>query len=248
MRVSVCMATYNGVDYIGEQLSSILSQLGEDDEIIISDDHSTDKTIEFLRQCQQNDNRIKVYINNSGKGYTKNFENALKKATGEFIFLADQDDVWLPGKVDKYLALFDSYDFIVSDCHVVDQYLNITSYSHFKMHQVRSGFFINFIRPRYIGACMAFRKNVLIMALPFPGYQKYIAHDYWLSLIAESNFKVSILEEPYLLYRRHSNNTSTGGIKSKNTLYHKVLVRFITGMMLLRRWLKVNNDKVNMDV
>lgn len=242
------MATYNGGDYIDEQLSSILSQLGNNDEVIISDDHSTDKTMELLLQFQQNDHRIKIYSNNTGRGYTNNFENALKNATGEFIFLADQDDIWLPGKVNRYLTLFEDCDFIVSDCHVVDQSLNITSSSHFKMHQVRSGFFRNFIRPRYIGACMAFRKNVLVMALPFPGYQKYIAHDYWLSLVAELNFKVSMLEAPYLLYRRHSNNTSTGGIKSKNTIYHKVMVRFITGMMLLRRWLKVKNDKVNMDV
>lgn len=233
MRISVCMATYNGARYIKEQLESILVQLGDDDEVVISDDGSTDETIEIIKSID--DGRVKLFFNNGERGYTNNFENALNKSLGKFIFLSDQDDIWLLGKVRKYLELFEVYDFIVSDCHVVDEVLNVIEESHFNVHQVKAGFFHNFLLPRYIGACMAFNRRVLTMALPFPGYQKYIAHDYWLSLIAELNFNVCVLKEQYLLYRRHSSNTSTGGIKSKNPLHHKIKVRLITGIMLGKR-------------
>lgn len=98
--ISVCLATYNGQQYILEQLQTILPQLSEDDEIIISDDNSTDNTVNLIKSI--NDNRIKIFINKSGKRiYTKNFENAINHSLGDFIFLCDQDDVWMPNKVES---------------------------------------------------------------------------------------------------------------------------------------------------
>lgn len=94
--ISVCMATYNGEEYIKEQLESILCQLGEMDEIIISDDGSTDNTLNIIESY--NDSRIKIHINTGKHGFVYNFENALQKAKGEYIFLSDQDDIWLPEK------------------------------------------------------------------------------------------------------------------------------------------------------
>lgn len=232
MKISVCMATYNGEKYIREQLESILSQLSADDEVIISDDGSSDETIAVVRSV--NDPRIKIIFNDGPRGYTNNFENSLKNCTGGIIFLADQDDVWLPGKVNKYIELLKDYDFIVGDCRVVDDKLGVLSVSHFKSCNVKKGFFNNLTFPRYIGACMAFNRNVLSMALPFPSHTKYIAHDYWLSLIAELKYNVCLLNEPFMLYRRHSSNASTGGEKSKNTFYHKVMVRFITCLVLIK--------------
>lgn len=233
MKISVCMATYNGALYVRAQLESILSQLSEKDELIISDDGSTDNTIEIIKGIA--DSRIRLIFNNGEKGYTNNFENALRHSVGDYIFLSDQDDIWLPGKVNRYLKLFERYDFVVSDCHIVDAQLNSIKSSHFKLHNVKQGFFRNYLLPRYVGACMAFRRVVLDSALPFPGFQKYIAHDYWLSLIAELKYKVYVLNEPYILYRRHSNNTSNGGLKSSNSLYHKVMVRGVAGAMLCKR-------------
>ncbi|EXY58193.1 glycosyltransferase, partial [Bacteroides fragilis] len=96
--ISVCIATYNGEKFIVEQLKTILSQLTDFDEIIISDDHSSDCTLSLIRSFR--DPRIKIYLNENDKGYTSNFENALKKATGEIIFIADQDDIWKKDKVD----------------------------------------------------------------------------------------------------------------------------------------------------
>ena len=91
--ISVCIATYNGEKYIKEQLLSILPQLGKKDEVIISDDHSTDNTLDIVKGL--NDNRIKIVMNNREKGYTSNFENALSYAIGDYIFLSDQDDIWM---------------------------------------------------------------------------------------------------------------------------------------------------------
>ncbi|MEH8175713.1 glycosyltransferase family 2 protein [Aeromonas veronii] len=233
MKVSVCMATYNGEKYIKQQLESILCQLNADDEVIISDDGSNDETIDVVRRL--NDSRIKIIINDGPRGYTNNFENALKNCNGGIVFLADQDDVWLPGKVNKYIDMLKSYDFIVGDCRVVDDKLDELSASHFKSCNVKKGFFNNLVFPRYIGACMAFNRNVLSIALPFPGHTKYIAHDYWLSLIAELRFNVCVLNEPFMLYRRHSSNASTGGGRSKNTFPHKMKVRIIACSMLIKR-------------
>ena len=94
--ISVCIATYNGAEYLREQVESILSQLEEEDEIVVSDDSSTDTTIEILQSF--GDRRIKIF-KNPAKGFVRNFENALRQAQGDFIFLSDQDDVWLPNKV-----------------------------------------------------------------------------------------------------------------------------------------------------
>ena len=96
---SVCMATYNGQKYLREQIESILCQLSANDELVISDDHSTDSTVDIIRSY--GDSRIKMYANELTKGVTHNFENALNKSKGDIIFLADQDDVWLPNKISK---------------------------------------------------------------------------------------------------------------------------------------------------
>ena len=104
--ISVCIATYNGEKYIREQLDSILPQLGLDDEVIISDDSSTDNTLKIIEEY--NDCRIKIFSNNKFYSPILNFENALKKAQGDFIFLSDQDDIWKSNKVEvvmKYLNM-----------------------------------------------------------------------------------------------------------------------------------------------
>ena len=96
--VSVCMATKNGAKFIREQLDSILAQLDPSDEIIISDDASTDETISLIESY--NDNRIRLLKNKLSVGISRNFEISLNVSKGEFIFLADQDDVWAPNKVE----------------------------------------------------------------------------------------------------------------------------------------------------
>lgn len=226
MNISVCIATYNGERYIVEQLVSILSQLAVDDEVIVSDDCSSDRTIEMIESL--NDTRVTVFSNPEQLGYTKNFENALKNCSGDVIFLADQDDVWLDGKVQKVMSALATSDFVVTDCSLTDESLNVTQASHFNLHNINSGFLKNLLLPRYVGACMAFKRSVLEFSLPFPKHNQYTPHDYWISLIAESKFRVSLLREPLMLYRRHGKNASNGGQRSRVPLVRRFAIRMIT--------------------
>ena len=112
--VSVCMATYNGEKYIHRQLVSILNQIDFDDEVIISDDSSTDNTLSIVKQFD--DHRIQVFTNQGVSGPVGNFESALFRASGDYIILADQDDFWLPKKVDLVKSLLQDNDLLLSDC------------------------------------------------------------------------------------------------------------------------------------
>lgn len=116
--VSVCLACYNGERYIAEQLNSVLDQLLPYDEIIVSDDASTDQTAAVVHALK--DNRIRFHQNECGLGIVRNFEQALAHARNDLIFLCDQDDIWLPGKVDRMVASLNNAVMVVSDCRVVD--------------------------------------------------------------------------------------------------------------------------------
>jgi glycosyltransferase involved in cell wall biosynthesis len=232
-KISVCLATYNGGKYIKEQLDSILRQLSENDEVIISDDGSSDNTLSIVNEI--NDERIKIFLNKGEKGFTKNFENALNEAVGNIIFLSDQDDVWVDGKVNKMVLELNKYDFVISDATYVDENLNTTFGSHIKHQNMKQGLIRTILLPRYIGACMAFKKEVLEFALPFPKKSKYCVYDYWLPLIAELYFKFNIIEEELLLFRRHGENASNAGLKSPYSIMHRLKVRLYTVIHLIMR-------------
>ena len=233
MKISVCMATYNGEQFISEQINSILKQLKDEDELIISDDGSSDKTTTIISEIK--DPRIKFIVNDGEKGYTRNFENALKFSKGDIIFLSDQDDVWVDNKVEIMLKRLENSDMVVSNATIVDAQLKEISESHFQVYNVKKGFWNNFLKTRYIGACMAFKREVLNRALPFPKHQKYCAHDYWLTIVGEAFYKVTLEETPLLLYRRHGQNASSGGESSKNSLLKKIIVRIYCLLNLLNR-------------
>ena len=104
--VSVAMAAYNGAPFIGNQIESILSQLKEGDELIISLDPSSDNTEEIIRAFAKRDRRIK-WLRGEGKGLVNNFGNAIRHCSNDIIFLSDQDDLWKKGKVDIVLSYFE---------------------------------------------------------------------------------------------------------------------------------------------
>lgn len=229
--ISVCLASYNGELYIKEQIDSILPQLSDNDEIVISDDSSSDSTIKILMSYE--DERIKLYKNHTKKSPVFNFENALKHAKGDYIFLCDQDDIWLPNKVKTIIPFFDKYDLIVSDCKVVDKRLNVLENSFFDSLKSGKGFWKNFTKNTYLGCCMAFKKEVLDYALPFPS--KIAMHDIWIGLLAELNGNSFFLKEQLILYRRHNNNASFGGGKSKNSFLIKIKYRTLLFIELMNR-------------
>ena len=208
MSVSVAMAACNGKPYIQEQVDSILEQLDGNAELIISCDPSADGTREYLRELYGGDGRV-ICIGGPGKGIAKNFENALKHCGNEYVFLSDQDDVWLPGKVENVMREFSRTHaaLILHDAEIVDESLHCIQPSFFEWRGCKSGFYHNLLRNSYIGCCMAFKKELLSAALPFP--DRLPMHDQWLGLLAERYAEVRLLNEPLIRYRRHGNNASS---------------------------------------
>lgn len=221
-KISVCLATHNGEKYIREQIDSILSQLNDDDEIIVSDDGSEDTTISIL--CSYRDKRLKLYESEWKSDPIRNFENALNHCTGEIIFLSDQDDLWLPGKIKTMAQALEKYDLVLSDCYVVDDKLQPLYPSLFKISSASPGFWKNLWKNSYTGCCMAFNRKVLNKALPFP--KDIPMHDQWIGLVGELFFSTAIINEKLTLYRRHSNTTTKTGTRSNYGLVSKIKFRF----------------------
>ncbi|WP_343689608.1 glycosyltransferase family 2 protein [Chitinophaga sp.] len=233
--VSVCMATYNGAAFIEEQIRSILTQLRAEDELVISDDGSGDGTLDII--CQIADDRIRLYHGNF-RDVIRNFQYALSKAKGDYIFLADQDDVWLPGKVTKMIELLQKYDLVISDSEVVDEQLQQLHASFFAYFGSGKGLLKNIARSTYYGSCMAFRKSLLKNALPFPATRE-IGHDLWIGLVAEMIGTVYFYPEALIKYRRHGETfTSAGTGKSKRGLIKKLKGRMIMMKEVIKYYLK----------
>jgi glycosyltransferase involved in cell wall biosynthesis len=234
--ISVCMATYNGEKYIKEQLDSILCQLSESDEVIISDDDSTDTTIEIIQKY--NDTRIKLYSNTNRKGVIGNFENTLRKAQGDFLFLSDQDDVWVLSKVEKCVALLKDFDLIVSDCYVTDSELNVIHPSFFAMRGSKSGFLRNLWKNTYLGACVAFRSSLLDYVLPIPKTLP-VYHEGWIASLADIIGHVCFFPEQLIYYRRHERNVSNTAKKSPFSVSKKISYRIHLLILIILRLAKI---------
>lgn len=232
-KISVCIATYNGEKYIAKQLHSILSQIKPDDEIIISDDSSSDRTMEIVANIK--DPRIIVLKNNTFFTPVFNFENALNHASGDFIFLADQDDIWMNNKVEIILAYLQNADLVISDCTIVNENETLIYPSFFELTGSKHGFIHNMIKNSYIGCCMAFNRKILLQALPFPSDTPM--HDWWIGLISEIYGTTKFCNEKLIAYRRHESNFSLTGEKSPYSLRKKILFRVILLKNLLRRQL-----------
>lgn len=208
--ISVCMAVYNGESYIHQQIESVLSELQADDELIICDDLSTDDTAKIISEFKA-DKRVKFSLNSHQLGVVRNFESALRKAQGEYIFLCDQDDVWLQGKVNACINGLNDHMMVVTDCIVVDQNLKVLSPSFFELRHSGAGILKNIWRNTYLGCCMAFRRELLSVSLPIP--ESMPMHDMWMGLLAQANGKVLFIDEKLSLYRRHPSAASpTAGV------------------------------------
>ena len=205
--ISVCVAAFNGEKYIEEQILSVLGNLDSQDEIIISDDGSSDRTRRIVDDLAEKDRRIRI-IDGPRKGLIKNFENAIVHSKGDIIFLCDQDDVWKDNKVKTVLDIFGNTDctLVMHDACIVDSNLKISGCSFFEFKKCKKGYWRNLIKNSYIGCCMAFKRSILDYAIPFP--DNIPMHDQWIGLLSERVGKVEFCNEQLLLYRRHSNNAS----------------------------------------
>lgn len=218
--VSVALAAYNGEKYIRQQLESVLKQLEENDEVVISDDNPDGGTYSAVKDLIESDSRIK-YIHGPKKGVIKNFENAIKNTKGDYIFLCDQDDVWLEGKVNALKAELEGGALVVMhDAIITDENLNSVENSFFKFNGSQKGYLKNIIKNSYIGCCMAFSSKLKEKILPFP--EKLPMHDQWIGLMGEKSGKVSFVDKPYIYYRRHEGAVTGGKTSFKQKLMWRI--------------------------
>lgn len=221
--ISVCIATYNGERFLKRQVTSILSQIDVKDEVIVADDGSVDNTLTILRDL--NDPRIRIVDGAHRHSPTWNFEKALKEARGEYIFLSDQDDVWMPEKVAVTMRYLQQYDCVVSDNVTVAADDSVISDSFYAVNNTRPGKYYNLLfKNGYLGCCMAFRRNVLDAALPFPA--DIPMHDIWIGNVAAFKYSVCFIPDKLMHYNRHGDNASTASAPSVYSLRQKLGFRW----------------------
>jgi glycosyltransferase involved in cell wall biosynthesis len=211
MKISVCLASYNGEKFIFEQINSILGQLDDKDELIVSDDSSTDKTLSIIEGFE--DGRIRVLSGNKFYNPVYNFENAIKQAAGEIIVLSDQDDIWLENKTGIIRQYFqkkpNKFFSLVLDGQIINEGGQIIEESIFETLGSGKGILKNLIKNTYMGCCMAFSRDLREKVLPFP--KGIPMHDSWIGLLSEFYGGVEFVPEKTIQYRRHKANKSLQG-------------------------------------
>jgi len=209
-KMSACMAAFNGGAFVEGQLHSILSQLKPEDEVVIVDDGSTDDTLQ--RVMRIGDARVRVLKHLKNAGVVATFEDALRSATGDILFLCDDDDLWAPTKVSRFLDVFKSrpdVGIVTSRVRIIDEDDRPMPDSRINRNgRFLPGFWRNLVVNHYQGSAMAIRASLLGRVLPFP-VRKGFLHDAWIGTRNDLlGGRVAFLDEDLLLYRRHGNNAS----------------------------------------
>ena len=232
--VSVCIATYNGEKYIIKQVQSILNQLGAEDEIIISDDGSADNTLNLVKKLR--DDRIKI-INGPCKGYIQNFANAISHASGDYIFLSDQDDEWYMNKIEIVLPFLQKFKMVMHNARFVDGDDNYLGEMLFK-DSISFSFWKNIIKHQTYGCCLSFSSDLKSYILPIP-YNKHLLHETWISGLCQliyGNKSLCYLNMPLINYRRHGDNVSL--LHSNRSYYIRIVERFVLLYHIIVRYIK----------
>ena len=214
-KIDILIATYNGEKYLKEQIESILNQTYKNIRLIISDDASKDSTPQILEEYRKKDSRIEIYLNKENRGVVKNIEFLLEKVEDEFYMLADQDDVWLPLKVEKSIETLkkQNADLVFGDLEVVDEKLE-TLYPSFgdfmllnrKINKYIDSYKVNYLYNCVTGCTVLSKKEFIKKIIPIPTESKYLIHDHWIGLIVALNGKLAYMPEKYILYRQHGDN------------------------------------------
>lgn len=196
--VSVVMCTYNGAEFIREQLDSIISQTYPIYELIIQDDCSTDETVAIIKEYMEKYSFIKLYINEHNLGFNQNFKNACMKASGDFVAISDQDDVWFPEKLEKQVAKIGYYDICCSPC------LRGYTQENSKFTETK----VCFERQLFCGIL----GHTMLCRRSFIQHQEYwlpsIYYDWSLSLHGYLNNGIIAVEEPLNLHREHASQAT----------------------------------------
>lgn len=245
--ISVAMATYNGEKYLCEQLDSILAQTYPNLEIIIVDDGSLDGTLSILSEYQQRYTQITIFPNMINLGVVKSFERAIGLCSGDYVALADQDDVWFPNKISELFEQIGSNLLIHSDDILVDDNLQILQASHFAWGKQsdKSNFFDYLVNVNVTGCTAMLSRELLNFTLPFKSYS--LPHDWYLTYYAAYLGRVKLHLKPLLYYRQHAVNVS-GARKKSFEQYRKNCFEVGTGLndLLADSFFKQNADLILM--
>lgn len=213
-KVDIILATYNGEQFLSEQIESILNQTYKEFRLFIADDCSTDKTRKIIEEYSKKDNRITAFYQEKNLGVVSNFEFLLKKVENRYFMFADQDDIWRHDKIEKSIKKIkeSDSDLIYTDLEVVDSNLNTTYASYWKLkniyHKIKkyNNFESLYLNNFVTGCTILAKKEIISKVLPLPKNSKYVLHDYWIPLIVSQNGKIDYIEEPLIQYRQHKNN------------------------------------------
>jgi len=218
MTISVALCTYNGSAFLGEQLQSIFDQGRKVDEIIICDDISNDGTIKIIKEFDfKYPGIIKLHINQKNLGSKYNFEKAISLTTGDYILLSDQDDIWIPSKVETIINHFErnkDIQLVFSNGDLIDEYgkdLNSTLWDKWDFNSTLreqwrnngnayNDLFTN--KNKVTGATVALKEELKKDILPFKLPEGYW-HDAWMALHAAKNNGLYFIEESLIKYRIH---------------------------------------------
>lgn len=224
--VSVAMATYNGSQFISQQIESVLSQSFTKIELIIVDDCSSDETFEYLKTVQLSDQRVKLFRNKVNLGCSRSFERAISLCSGEFIALCDQDDIWNENKIATLINEIGDNDLIYSDCTLIDA-LGISSNKSYS--QLNSLFGIDSCSSEFkkislfnsfiLGCSILFKAHWKDKILPLM-FDRF-NHDKWIvNIISQNNGKIKFIPISLFCYRIHGNNLS---FSKKESIYKKLM-------------------------
>ncbi|HEV2859955.1 MAG TPA: glycosyltransferase family 2 protein [Pyrinomonadaceae bacterium] len=216
MRLSVALCTYNGEQYLAEQLDSLAAQTRPPDELVACDDHSTDRTPDIIRDfAARAPFPVHLHVNPDNVGSTRNFDRAVRLCRGEVIALCDQDDVWHPLKLGRFEEVFStdpSVGLVFTDAEVVDESLRPTgarlwdaTFDPEERRLMKEGRAFDVLAQHNVvtGATMAFRSRLRDVALPIPDSDAFI-HDGWIALTVAAVSRVEALAEPLVKYRQHA--------------------------------------------
>lgn len=212
MKTSIALCTYNGEKFLQEQLESFLIQTKLPDELIISDDFSTDSTVRILKNFEKHAPfPVRIEINQKQLGIVKNFEKAISLCANEIIFLSDQDDVWMGGKIEEITRQFEqngNLGMVFTDAELIDensQKLNKTLFAETfrKADKSKPLFDLCLNKNVVTGATIAFRGKYRKDFLPIPNNIPNIIHDGWIALAISAIAECKRLEKPLIKYRQH---------------------------------------------
>ena len=240
IRASVAMAVYNGERYIREQVDSILERMGDQDELVISYDVSTDSTRQIIDDYARRDSRVRV-VENHTPGVRTNFNNAVNACKGAYIFLSDQDDLWIGDKINEVVQTFETTgaDLVVHDGYMADGELNNQPGTIFERFGTYDSPIRNLIKCNYWGCCMAFRADLWKIVGPFPA-DRNICHDHWLGILAGFYGKIARMNQCFIKHRLHESNVSV----SRRAWHVVIRHRLLLACQLCKKILKTRKKRM----